>query len=385
VKKKLLPNLILLCITLVVCFFFLEIIVRASGVAAVYGYPDGLYQNDVVLDYKLVPGAGGELIKPEFRTKFTINSLGMNDYEYAEKTLQNYRILALGDSFVWGAYGTELEEHFLKILEKKLNENNKNSKKNENKNFQVLKAGVPGYGTDQELLYLKNEGIKLKPDMILLHFYTNDFDDNMVSGERGANEKGQLVVKREKKQNVLVASRNFLFNHLHSYRLMERTAVNIIGPKLGSLVGGDTIYNTDEISNVYEAAYSDAALVKVSTTFALIEEMKLFAKENDIPLVVVLIPAKFQVYADLQEDIIKENLNSDTLLDFEKPNKMFVAWAEKRDIIVIDLLPGFKAHDQNEDLYWTLNPHWNKEGNQKAAELLYHDLIAQKAIAIPKN
>ena len=215
-KKKLLPNLILLCITLVVCFFFLEIIVRASGVAAVYGYPDGLYQNDVVLDYKLVPGAGGELIKPEFRTKFTINSLGMNDYEYAEKTLQNYRILALGDSFVWGAYGTELEEHFLKILEKKLNENNKNSKKNENKNFQVLKAGVPGYGTDQELLYLKNEGIKLKPDMILLHFYTNDFDDNMVSGERGANEKGQLVVKREKKQNVLVASRNRAGSYLAS-------------------------------------------------------------------------------------------------------------------------------------------------------------------------
>lgn len=372
-KQKLLANLILLCIAVAVCLVLLEVIVRISGAAAIYGYPDGLYQNDDLLDYKLVPGASGELIKPEFTTSFAINSLGMNDYEYPEETAQDYRILALGDSFVWGAYGTELDEHFLKILEKELNE------RSEGKHFQVLKAGVPGYGTDQELLYLKNEGIKLKPDMVLLHFYTNDFDDNMVSGERGANEKGQLVTKREKKQNVLVTVRNFLFNYLHSYRLMERTAVNIIGPKLGSLVGGDTIYNTNELSNVYEKIYSDAALAKVGKTFELIEEMDQFARENNVPLVVILIPAKFQVYANLQEDIMKENQHMQ--YDFEKPNKMFTAWAGKRNIPVIDLLPGFKAHDQNKDLYWTLNPHWNKAGNQKAAELLYKDLIKHRAVA----
>jgi len=375
VKKKLLPNLILLCITLVVCFIFLEIVARASGVAAIYGYPDGLYQNDELLDYKLVPGASGELIKPEFTTRFTINALGMNDYEYAEKTEYDYRILALGDSFVWGAYGTELDEHFLKILETKLNENRGNKK-----NFQVMKAGVPGYGTDQELLYLKSEGIKLKPDMILLHFYTNDFDDNLASGERGANEKGQLIVKREKRQNHLVLFRNFLFNHLHSYRLIERAAVNIVGPKLGSLVGGDTIYNADELSNVYETIYSEAALVKVGRTFELIEEINQFATENDIPLAVVLIPAKLQVYADLQEDIMKQSKDKSPELDFEKPNKMFAIWAEKKNIMIIDLLPEFKAHNQDEDLYWTLNPHWNKEGNQKAAKLLYQDLIEQKVI-----
>lgn len=376
-NKKILPNLILLCITVVVCFALLEIIIRVSGVTALYGYPDGLYQNDQLLDYELVPGASGELIKPEFTTRFTINSLGMNDYEYSEKTSDDYRILALGDSFVWGAYGTGLDEHFLKILESRLNQNSKNT------NFQILKAGVPGYGTDQELLYLKSEGIKLKPEMIMLYFYTNDFDDNMVSSEREANEKGQLVVKKAKKQNPLVSCRNFLFNYLHSYRLMERTAVNLIGPKLGSLVGGDSIYNTNEISNVYEEKYSDEALVKVSKTFELIEEMENFTQENDISLVVVLIPAKFQVYNDLQEDIMKENADGNTQkhFDFEKPNKMFSVWAKKRDILVIDLLPGFRAHDQKEDLYWTLNPHWNKEGNQKAAELIYHDLIEQKAIA----
>lgn len=372
-KSKFFSNIVLLLITIAMCLILLEMIVRASGVASIYGYPDGLYQNDELLDYKLVPGASGELIKPEFRTSFKINSQGMNDYEYPEKNSRDYRILALGDSFVWGAYGTELDEHFLKILESKLNQNSKDT------NFQILKAGVPGYGTDQELLYLKSAGIELKPDMIMLHFYTNDFDDNMVSGERGANEKGQLVVKREKKQNLIVSCRNFLFNYLHSYRLTERTAVNIVGPRLGSMIGGDTIYNTNEISNAYETTYSDEALVKISKTFEIIEEMDQFAQGNDVPLVIVLIPAKFQVYADLQEDIMKENEN--VHYDFDKPNKMFLAWAKKRKIAVIDLLPEFKSHDPEEDLYWALNPHWNTKGNQKAAELIYENLVRQKEVA----
>lgn len=382
VKTKFLSNIVLLLITIALCLILLEIIIRTSGVASIDGYPDGLYQNDELLDYKLVPGASGELIKPEFTTKFTINSYGMNDYEYGEKTSNDYRILALGDSFVWGAYGTELDENFLKILEDKLNENNK-AENAKDKNFQVLKAGVPGYGTDQELLYLKRAGIELKPDLILLNFYMNDFDDNLVTGEREVNDKGQLVVKRENKQNILQLSRNFLFNHLHSYRLMERTAVNIIGPKLGSLVGGDIIYNTDAISTIYEVKYSEEALSKIGKTFALVEEMVLFAKQNDIPLVVVLIPAKFQVYADLQQDIVKENSNIEKVkkYDFDKPNQMFVAWAEKKDITVINLLPEFTAHNE-EKLYWTLNPHWNKQGNRKAAEWIYQGLLEEAIVPI---
>lgn len=372
--KKLISNLILLTITLVVCLTFLEIAVRVAGVASIDGYPDGLYQNDELLDYKLIPGASGELIKPEFRTSFKINSLGMNDYEYGEKSSNDYRILALGDSFVWGAYGTELSENFLKILEVKLNENKAEIS---NRNYQIMKAGVPGYGTDQELLYLKNTGIELKPDLILLNFYMNDFDDNMIVGEREANTKGQLVVKHIKKQNILQLTRNFLFNHLHSYRFMERAAVNIMGPKLGSLVGGDVIYNTAAISNIYEEKYSEQALSKVGKTFILIEEMNQFAKQNNIPFIVVLIPAKFQVYPDLQQDIVKQNHAIE--YDFSKPNQMIIIWAEKKDIIVIDLLPEFTAHNEK-DLYWTLNPHWNKLGNRQAAERIYRGLVEQKIV-----
>ena len=374
--NKLLPNTILFLATILVCLVFLEIGVRISGVAAIYGYPNGLYENDDLLDYKIVPGISGELVKPEFKTKFKINSYGMNDYEYSEKTASDYRVLALGDSFVWGAYGTELDETFLKQLEVRLNENSNG------KNFQVMKAGVPGYGTDQELLYLKSKGIKFKPDMVILYFYPNDFDDNMVSGEREVNSDGQLVVKRKSKQKPLKLFRNFLFNNLDSYRLTERTAVNIIGPKLGSLVGGDTIYNRDAISNIYEVNYTKDTYLKLDRTFTLIKEMHQFTEENNIPFAIVFIPAKFQVYADLQKDIINEGLaDNKTFDDFSKPNKIFLKWPEEENIVIIDLLPGLLAHDEKDDLYWTLNPHWNKKGNDKGAELIYQELIEHQALS----
>ncbi|MDP3698745.1 MAG: SGNH/GDSL hydrolase family protein [Nanoarchaeota archaeon] len=374
--NKLLSNILLLLVTTMVCLVFLEIGVRISGVSALYGYPDGLYENDDLLDYKIVPGISGELIKPEFKTKFKINSDGMNDREYSEKNIDDFRILALGDSFVWGAYGTELDETFLKQLEVRLNENSNG------KNFQVMKAGVPGYGTDQELLYLKSRGIKLKPDMVLLHFYPNDFDDNMVSGEREVNPEGQLVVKRKSKQKPLKLFRNFLFNNLDSYRLTERTAVNIMGPKLGKLVGGDTIYNRDGISNIYEVNYTEDTNLKLERTFTLIKEMHQFTEENNIPFAIVFIPAKFQVYADLQKDIINEGSATNKAYDdFAKPNKIFLKWAEEENIVVIDLLPGLLAHDEKDDLYWTLNPHWNKKGNNKGAELIYQKLIEHQALS----
>ncbi len=47
--------------------------------------------------------------------------------------------------------------------------------------FEVVNAGVAGYGTLQEYLYLVSEGIKYQPDLVLLMFYENDLYDNGLS------------------------------------------------------------------------------------------------------------------------------------------------------------------------------------------------------------
>ncbi len=43
--------------------------------------------------------------------------------------------------------------------------------------MEVINTGVPGYGADQEYLYLKTEGLKYHPDLVLLCAFYNDFSE----------------------------------------------------------------------------------------------------------------------------------------------------------------------------------------------------------------
>jgi hypothetical protein len=91
------------------------------------------------------------------------NSKGLRDKEYPyERKAGTKRILVLGDSFVWG-WGVKADEMFTKIIEAKYN------------NLEVISMGVPGYSTDQEFLWLKEEGLRYKPDALLLVLEGGDF------------------------------------------------------------------------------------------------------------------------------------------------------------------------------------------------------------------
>ena len=107
------------------------------------------YKYDRFLGWKNKPLSEGYFTMPDSTTFVKINSKGLRDKEYQyDKQRGVFRILVLGDSFTWG-YGVELKEIFTERLENMLG-----------KNVEVLNAGVTGYGTDQEMLFLEQEGLK---------------------------------------------------------------------------------------------------------------------------------------------------------------------------------------------------------------------------------
>jgi len=359
---KVLQNTILVLLSLLFSFFCVEWILRLAHIEDTYGYPEGLYMNDPLLGYKMAPKIEGTLIKPEFATFVHTNSLGLRDREYESKRPSDYRILALGDSFTWGGYGTQLNETFIKIVEQKLNGSLE-------QNIQVINSGVPGYGIEQESLYAQSEGIKLEPDMILLNFYVgNDFTGKFLAEKAPkANEKGQLVSLNS------MPLRNFLLEHLHSFRFFERRILPFFGGVIENYFP-NILDSSGKTGDIYKIKYDRGTESRVKNTLGAIGKLNLYCKDNNIELMVVVIPTIFQVYDNVKESFIRASMLGKDDFDFNKPQALLKEFFLRENIEFIDLLPEFKKLSSNHDLYWSLNPHFNKKGNEIAAKIIFNRL-----------
>jgi hypothetical protein len=92
------------------------------------------------------------------------NSIGLRDIEHDRGG--SPRILFIGDSFTWG-FDVETKDRFSEILRTRMPQ------------ADIVNAGVPGYGTDQELLLLERIWDAVRPDVVVLIYCSdNDRFDN---------------------------------------------------------------------------------------------------------------------------------------------------------------------------------------------------------------
>jgi hypothetical protein len=126
------------------------------------------WQYDSLLGWAHTPLQQGRFHHRDFSVEVSINSHGMRDNEYSIHRTGKRRMLILGDSFGWG-FGVEQKERFSELLEVA------------HPDWEIINASVNGYGTDQEFLLLTQRLNVFKPDMVLLLFCDNDFDENVHS------------------------------------------------------------------------------------------------------------------------------------------------------------------------------------------------------------
>ena len=152
------------CVSLVLAEATLRVLGR--GPLPVNPVPGNFWRHDALLGWSNSPGADGVFDHPHFRISVHINAKGLRDRDYPyDRNPGTRRILVVGDSFVWG-YGVEQPQTFPKVLEGRL------------PGVEVINAGVAGYGTDQELLWLRSEGVRYRPDLVILEMCGNDDDEN---------------------------------------------------------------------------------------------------------------------------------------------------------------------------------------------------------------
>ena len=282
--KKLLPNLLLALATLAITGAIGELVVRIAFKQQTVLFPR--YHTDYHYgEYTLRgirPASEFWHTSADGTWRFVTNNRGLRDsrnFAY-EKPPGVVRVLSLGDSHTQG-YEVRQDATFSAVLERYLDAHSIRA--------QVLNAGVSGFSTAEELAYLVSEGYKYKPDVVVVGFYANDFEDNLKAGLFGLDEKGHVVEKSHSHlpgvriQNVIYAipGVRWLSENSYFYSLAFNGVWAFFKAKLESTAKFEKSV----------ASASDISKYETDLTVALLERMGRFCAERNVRLIVVDIPS----------------------------------------------------------------------------------------------
>lgn len=106
----------------------------------------------------------------EFRgARVTTCELGFRGSPLSERGTNTFRIVAIGDSSLFG-WGVADDEMYLSLLRGIL------ARRHPAIDWQVLNTGVPGYNTIMEVETLKQRCLGYRPDLVLVHHVVNDIN-----------------------------------------------------------------------------------------------------------------------------------------------------------------------------------------------------------------
>jgi lysophospholipase L1-like esterase len=182
-KDKLIYTIYLTAICLITIYFSLGMVQKNVNIPFIGKFVSSLKEGTIssaysadekrlieeIEKYASVPIKSRiESHKGEYR-----NLEGFRDYQHEiVKPNNTFRIIALGDSFTEGAW-VPINDTWPKRLEMKLNQLNFSRK------FEVFNFGKGGAGTLEEVELFKEKGLKYNPDMVILLFYPNDWENSI--------------------------------------------------------------------------------------------------------------------------------------------------------------------------------------------------------------
>ncbi len=386
--KKAFQNLLLVFFGFLAAFLLAEIYTRLTEFKSVL--PTECRSSDKIIHHKLKPNSNCKYVTPEWNIDYRINSLGLRDRQISKVKPEGfYRILILGDSFVEGQ-GVDLEETSVKKLENKLNE--------KYKNVEVINGGVISYSPVLEYLYLKNFGLKLKPDLVILDFDITDFQNELeYEKNTTSNEKGEpIAVDPEKNLRKEFDQKNktggevtipflplvikqFLHDNSKFYLFAAIKIKGLLGKAVPGYTKGDIRNDTFALTREEKPEDYEKAFILPEKHLLLIKEL---LKKENIPFLLTAHPSAHQVsdkewatgrlFHGFRIGKIYPLRHIEDLEDF----------AKKENIEFISFLKTFKEGKEF-PLFFPEDGHLTKRGHQIVANELLKFLTASSYI--PNN
>lgn len=339
---------------------------------------------DPTLGWRPVPGV--RWIKPAHTLSthtVSINQVSLRNREITPGIQPGLtRVVLLGDSFAF-AKAVRSEDIFPSLLEVRLNLVGR---------FEVINAGVPGYGTAQELLLMQDlTNRQIVGDVYVLMFFLNDILDNLRLDYGNLEETparpGFAILKGGELKQVSYPRKAYSESLVPAPRGSAAfVTVEIVKRQLASFVQSrpwlaDLItklgfeQKVPRMPGVVNGWYRQDVLdAGIPLTRALIKEIQMEARKKGAKFLVSIIPSPFEVYPETYHPILKTTFPDDKsvedyLSDPTRPQRIIGAICQELQIPFLDLLPILQSSN-DKALYIPLEGHLAQEGHAVVARQL---------------
>lgn len=379
-------KLALICVGLVLGLALAEGLLRLYMVL-VPDPPTSPYVRDPHAGYRLRPSPPRDY--SDEPGNHYINKLGFRDREHpVAKAPKTYRILGIGDSFIYGA--VPIEENFLRVAEAKMADR----LSGDSLRVEMVLMGLGGYSTENEVGLLRSLGLSLDPDLVILNFFVG----NDVTGIpiRGKVFRGRLYYQGSAKPLVHLLRRSWLFL-LAEKVFLTRIRVAILR---GRLQGPQKTQRQARSRTIREEEAPAASLshhaIALSYLYIQAKRLPAYLRHPDgmmrklwreaegyllefdaacrkagVPWILHIIPAEVQVDLQVRRSVLEGLSLSEDLYDFDAPQRRLHAFAKAHGINILDPLPRLRnLHRPEARLYVLNDTHWNARGNRVAGEML---------------
>jgi hypothetical protein len=312
--------------------------------------------------WALKPSTQGQHQDLDFRIPVVINSKGLRGPERSyERVPGKFRILLVSDSATF-ASGVTVEQSPPTLLEQALG----------SERTEVINLSVPAYSNVQEYLFLVEEGMKYKPDLVLLGFApSNDIQGNyqplaeaykknlrrpyarldasgqgiVIDYEHAENAAARLEQAQSRIGGVADFFKNTVVFHLTktAVRRLKTDArddpnVFVGWPFLADFAPeyGTRGLTKDEYARLWQDGWR--------VTTAIIEAMRAEAEKGGGAFALYIAPPKFQGDPRYRERLLEAF--PALRLDTTRINREIAAYGKSVGMPVIDVLPALEAADR---------------------------------------
>jgi lysophospholipase L1-like esterase len=316
-----------------IVIFIADFIVRMTGLMQTYPEEaDGRYfsiaQAEMLDSWYWVYTPNSEITnqKKEFLFERKTNSLGLAEQEISKEKDENYRILAIGDSFTEGV-GLSYEESWVKQMETRWKD----------QNVQTINAGIGGSDPVYEFALYRDKLLDYQPDLVVVTINSSDISDIIGRGGFDRFHEDGTAGKP-------APSWEWIYAANHVFRMVMHGAFD---------------YNSSLVQGAHNAENKEKAARIINET---IRKFKELTEEEGSELLIIIQPTI--------QDFEDENMTP--LFD---QDKRILDFLKSEDINHLNAIPHFeKMGNSRSDYYYPIDTHFNREGYAIFGDLVYEKI-----------